>query len=72
MTVPAIPAIPVLISANNSPRSSRVRYGRIKSGASIKPTKMWTAAPRPSGPPTPTERRNTHANPWTMRCRTPQ
>ncbi len=62
MTVPATPAMPQVISANNSPRCMRIRYGRTSRGASTMPTKTCTAAPNASAPPMPIDRCNSHAN----------
>src|SRR4051794_3658451 len=42
-TVPAIPAMPPVITKNNSARGSLPRYGRMNSGASTMPRKIWGA-----------------------------
>jgi hypothetical protein len=53
MTVPAMVAMPQAMTMNISPRLSSFRYGRIRIGASVMPTKMLAAAQRPTAPPTP-------------------
>ena len=72
ITVPATPAMPQVINANNSPRCIRIRYGRTSSGASTMPTNTCTAAPSASGPLIPMDRRSSQANAAVTRCSTPQ
>ncbi len=64
--------MPQVISANNSPRCIRARYGRTSSGASTMPTNTCTAAPSASGPLMPITRRSSQAKPAVIRCSTPQ
>src|SRR6516225_2405450 len=56
--------MPRLIKANSSPRDIVIRYGRTSNGASTMPTKICTAAPPPSGTPTPIVRRNNQLTAW--------
>ena len=51
-TVPAIDAMPPVMSAKSSPREMRARYGRTKSGASTMPTNTFAALESPTTPPT--------------------
>ena len=67
-----MPAMPQVISANNSPRCMRASQGRTSSGASTMPTNTCTAAPSASAPPTPIVRRSTQAKPRITACSTPQ
>ena len=59
-TVPAIEAMPPAMMANSSPRETRARYGRTKSGASTMPTNTLAAADRPTTPPTPISFSSSH------------
>ena len=73
ITVPATPAMPQVINANNSPRCMRERYGRTSNGASIMPTNTCTAAPRANGPLMPSApTQQTCANSPVTNCSTPQ
>ena len=58
--MPAIEAMPAAMIAKSSPRDTRARYGRTKSGASTIPTKTFAAVDSPTTPPTPIDLRNSH------------
>ena len=64
-TVPAIPAMPPVITKNSSLRVSCARYGRMNSGASTMPRKILAAVDKPTAPPTPSVRSSSHAMPRT-------
>ena len=55
-TVPAMPAMPPVITTNNSLRVRRARYGLMHNGASTMPRKMLAAVDSPTAPPTPSVR----------------
>jgi hypothetical protein len=71
ITPMAIVAKPPAITAISSERVMRARYGRIKSGASVWPTKTFAAHERLSAPDTPRMRVMTNATPATSRCNSP-
>jgi hypothetical protein len=53
MTVPAMVAIPEVISVKISLRLISFRYGRMKSGDSTIPMNILAETPKPSAPPNP-------------------
>jgi hypothetical protein len=59
ITVPAMPAMPHVMTMKSSPRLITPRYGRTTSGASTMPTKMFAAADSPTAPPIPIARSST-------------
>ncbi len=65
ITVPAMVAMPVVISANSSPRPMSRRYGLISSGDSTMPMNTLAAVPSPSAPPMPSVRRSSQASAFT-------
>lgn len=61
-----MPAMPPVITRNNSLRVICARYGRTNSGASTMPRKMLAAVESPTAPPTPSVRSSSQAMPRTI------
>ena len=69
---PATVANPPVITVLSSDIVIRSTNGRMRSGASVWPTKMLPAADVVSAPLVPRERCIAHATPRTIRCMTPR
>ena len=63
--MPAIVAMPAVMTMNSSERLIRLRYGRISSGASTMPTNTFAAVPKLAAPEMPSALPSAHANPRT-------